>query len=231
MMHHLLPLPRALRTATLLALRLATTCLLGAATSACSDGNKGSLSTGPTMLPGDNCRSCHGAPSSAYPEAPDWSVAGTVFEAVDSDQGAAGVTVEIVDVEGASERLTTNSVGNFYTDTPFKTPFWVSLERDGVRASMPVPVPAGGCNACHRVPSVGQAPGRLYLSADGSFPSVATCDGTQTVSIGTQEYDCSPYLCAGAEGDLGARCLTACDGPLDCAPGFVCSEKRCVSGT
>jgi hypothetical protein len=202
--------------------------LISAILAACSGADEKEFETGPSMLPGDNCRSCHGAPASPYPGAPDWSIAGTVFETADSDRGVEGILVHVVDALGQSEILTTNRVGNFYTSTRLEAPYWVSLEQNGIRSTMPVPAPSGGCNACHRIPEVGNAPGKLYLSPDGTFPSIAKCDGEQTVTIGTSNYNCAPYRCRDTEGTLGPRCLGSCAGPEDCAPGAICAEERCI---
>ncbi len=187
--------------------------------------------TGALMKPGDNCRSCHGATSSSYPEAPDWSVAGTVYEGPDSEQGAAGVVVTIEDAAGKEVQLQTNGVGNFYTDESFAPPLRVALERDGVVVSMPVPPPSGGCNACHSQPTIGGAPGRLFVPRDGVYESAGTCADDVTASFPAggvdQEYSCEPYRC---EADAsGARCSTSCAGDSDCAEGATCALGRCVS--
>ncbi len=190
------------------------------------------FTTGALMKPGDNCRSCHGASSSAYPEAPAWSVAGTVYEGPDSDEGAHGVTVRVEDAAGKMVELLTNSVGNFYTSESFEPPFWVELERDGVVVSMPVPPPSGGCNACHAQPTIGGAPGRLYVPANGSYESAGSCadDVTAIFPAGNvdQQYACEPYRCEVAED--AARCTSSCETDADCAEGARCDGGRCEAG-
>lgn len=118
---------------------------------------------GPTMRPGDNCLRCHNERSSTG--APPWSAAGTVFSRFDSDrdEGVEGVTVTITDAAGKVVTLTTNEVGNFYTAEQLLVPFRVAIERDGVRKVMPEAPPAGSCNACHSIPPVGGAPGRIAI--------------------------------------------------------------------
>ncbi len=177
------------------------------------------------MQPGDNCRSCHGGPSSPYPEAPEWGVAGTVFEGPTSDVGVAGVIVEIVDASGKLVELTTNSVGNFYTPQSFETPYFVTLKKDGVQVTMPTPPPSGGCNACHNQPAVGDAPGRLYLPEMGHYESKAVCDEEHTVVVGATNFDCAPYRCAPASDTDGAHCLGSCSSDDDCTTS--CVEGRC----
>jgi len=181
------------------------------------------FATGPEMLPGQNCRSCHGAPSSRYPEAPDWSIAGTIFAGPNSDQGVQGVSVEVVDATGKKVTAVSNAAGNFYTAANVVAPYSVSLTKGSRSITMAVPPPAGGCNACHAKAPVGGAPGRLFLPEDG-FDSAAECDEEHTVLVGDTEYDCSPYRCR-IEPD---ECLRACADDADCVAGARCKEGRCT---
>lgn len=180
--------------------------------------------TGPEMLPGDNCRSCHGAPSSRYPDAPDWSIAGTVFAGPDSDEGVADVTVSVIDATGARITATTNAAGNFYTAIPAVAPYSVSLHKGAASITMAVPPPAGGCNACHSLRPIGGAPGRLFLPA-ADFASAAECDGEQTVTVDDTEYDCTPYRCR-IDPD---ECVRGCTNDMACTTGARCEEGRCVA--
>ena len=187
------------------------------------------FATGALMKPGDNCRSCHGAASSPYPQAPAWSVAGTVYDGPDSDQGAQGVTVRVFDSAGRTVELETNGVGNFYTAETLEVPLHVELEHDGVTIAMPVPPPSGGCNACHSQPTIGGAPGRLYVPATGEYDSTGTCadEVTATYPAGSvdQQYSCAPSLCETI--DSVARCARSCETNSDCAPGVTCDAGRC----
>jgi hypothetical protein len=181
------------------------------------------FATGPEMLPGQNCRACHGAPSSAYPEAPDWSFAGTVFEQPDSDVGAEGVTVTVVDATGAKATAITNRAGNFYSPRTLVAPYSVSLSKGKRSVTMAVFPPAGGCNACHAASPVGGAPGRLYLPTE-PFASAATCDGNHTVTVGDTSYDCTPYRCEPVSG----ACLPLCTDDSACVEGERCNQGRCA---
>jgi hypothetical protein len=186
------------------------------------EGESYDFATGPDMLPGQNCRACHGAPSSKYPEAPDWSFAGTVFEGPDSELGAEGVTVTVIDATGAQATAITNQVGNFYSSAPLVAPYSVSLSKGERSVTMAVFPPAGGCNACHAANPVGGAPGRLYLPAE-PFASAATCDGEHTVMVGESPYDCAPYRCDVVTG----ACLTGCTDDAACLEGESCTDGRC----
>jgi hypothetical protein len=141
---------------------------------------------GPAMRPGQNCLRCHteGAKGPGTVAALPFTAAGTVFEdrRASANEGSAGVTVELNDADGKQVRLTTNRWGNFYTEEPLHYPLrLVRLLRGGEAISMPLDpdkapaftgeihpeedtyyAPAGSCNACHAVPPIAGAPGRIY---------------------------------------------------------------------
>jgi hypothetical protein len=85
------------------------------------------------MAPGEDCLACHDGR-----DAKRWTVAGTW-------DGGAGVRVTLTDAAGKSVALTTNQVGNFYTEQPLAFPLTVTA----AGARMPDPVTYGGCNRCH----------------------------------------------------------------------------------
>lgn len=122
-----------------------------------------SLETGPEMRPGWNCLSCHREKGQA--SAKVWTAAGTIYDAADAHVCAGSPEVDVVfftpDGTTEIERVTTNAVGNFYTDRPLPEGFRVGVSRDGKLAMMPVAPPAGSCNACHSERPVGDALGRI----------------------------------------------------------------------
>jgi hypothetical protein len=125
--------------------------------------------TGSTMQPGDDCLRCHSS-GSDYPTAPDFSAAGTVFPSLDAPatSGVPGVGVELLGPDGALlARLETNSVGNFYTTMPLPDGFRVRLDHAGEQLEMPCPPPAGNCGACHSLPPLGEARGRIFVPGGG----------------------------------------------------------------
>jgi len=135
------------------------------------------FATGSTMLPGDDCLRCH-SQGSAYPTAPHWSLAGTVYPSPDAPAtaGLAGAKV-IVATEGGvmHETLSTNSVGNFYSSTPLPKGFRVSVHYQGASIEMPCPPPAGNCGACHSIPPIGGPSGRIFVPL-GAPPTSGTFD-------------------------------------------------------
>ncbi|MFZ5468080.1 MAG: hypothetical protein ACOZIN_01475 [Myxococcota bacterium] len=118
---------------------------------------------GPLMRPGDNCLRCHNPQGQA--SAKPWTAAGTVFPVADAgrDQGLEGALVKLTSVDGQTVTLVTNRVGNFYTDAALGEGFKVELEWEGRSIAMSSPPPAGSCNACHSLPPVGGAPGRIRV--------------------------------------------------------------------
>ena len=143
---------------------LALTSSLALLLAACSSPEAHGEVTGPLMRPGQDCLSCHS--DGAGRGAPTWTAAGTVYAAVDAnpESGVPRVDVLLKTAQGALiERLVTNTVGNFYTATPLPIGFRVGLEYQGESIEMPCAPPAGLCNACHNVPPIGAAPGRIYV--------------------------------------------------------------------
>lgn len=134
---------------------------------ACGIGVYGSERTcstepGPQMRPGWNCLSCHREGGRAEDRV--WSAGGTVYESADASpcDGAEGVDVVFFSPDGPEiERVRTNAVGNFYTAKRLPEKFRVGVERDGQMMMMPIPPPAGSCNACHSDPPLGEALGRI----------------------------------------------------------------------
>jgi hypothetical protein len=121
-----------------------------------------STDPGPEMRPGWNCLSCHR--ESGQARAKVWSAAGTVYDSADANacDGVPGVDVVFFNPAGIEvERVTTNAAGNFFTPRQLPEGFRVGVERDGKLAMMPIPPPAGSCNACHSDPPIGDALGRI----------------------------------------------------------------------
>lgn len=111
--------------------------------------------TGPTMRPGENCKSCHG-----------FSVAGTVFgdAGAAASEGIENASIILKDADGVSLTLTSNSAGNFYSNKSLKFPLVAQITRNGVTKTMTQGVTSGGCATCHASPPGSGAPGRLFVA-------------------------------------------------------------------
>jgi hypothetical protein len=135
---------------------------------------------GPLMRPGENCLECHGGSALAgepltVPDREDarrWTIAGTVYPTLEAapDEGVEGARVHVRDAGGRAFTLETNSAGNFYTAEPVRFPLRVAIEHAGQLFEMPIDVPYGGCNACHRLPPRQSAPGRLSSTGHTHAP-------------------------------------------------------------
>lgn len=147
-------------------------------------GGSAGLATGPLMLPGQDCLTCHDGT-----QARRWTAAGTWTRP--------GATVTLADAAGRAVTLTTNQAGNFYTDQPLTLPLTATI--DGV--TMPAQVTYGGCNRCHG--PGGSAAGSLAtgpLMLPGQ-DCLSCHDGTQAVR----------WTAAGTWGTSAGRAITLVD--------------------
>jgi hypothetical protein len=98
----------------------------------CNRCHLGGETPGPLMSPGRDCLGCHDGAGAKL-----WTVAGT--------WSAPGATVTVSDARGATATMTTNEVGNFYTETSLTFPLTARVGGQ----TMPGAVTYGGCNSCH----------------------------------------------------------------------------------
>jgi hypothetical protein len=127
------------------------------ALAACGEEGEGSA----TMSPGSNCLSCH----SGGGDAPAFTAGGTVYGAGNAaaDAGVAGATVTLTGSgSGQAVTLTTNSVGNFFTNRPLTAPISVSVSLGGNTATMSGA--NGACGSCH-APGTGVRPARVHVGS------------------------------------------------------------------
>lgn len=105
---------------------------------------------GPLHRAGQSCLVCHGW---LGPVSPEFSVAGTVFKALDDRTGAAGVQVYLTSANGEEIYVTTNSAGNFYVRASKWKPTYpmkVRIVYGGVENRMLSHVGRdGSCGDCH----------------------------------------------------------------------------------
>jgi hypothetical protein len=123
--------------------------VLGVAGTACSQG--------PDMDPGQSCITggCHRR----------FTAAGTVYLHADSisAQGAANVLVTITDADGRQVMLTSNEVGNFWTDERLTFPWTTDVQLGSVVRHMTPLIDRGSCNECHTQPPTNGAAGLAYV--------------------------------------------------------------------
>jgi hypothetical protein len=116
------------------------------------------------MYPGRACNECH----ESRIDTPRMHVAGTVYPTghePDNCNGAVGAIVEIVDANGATHSLETNTAGNFLIliTEPLAFPIHARVVAGGQERVMVGAVTTGDCNSCHTQDGASSAPGRIVL--------------------------------------------------------------------
>ena len=125
---------------------------------------------GPTHRPGQPCLECHDGSI-----APEFSVAGTIFERADSLLPAVGATVTLRSSDGSPGfTQATNSVGNFYITAGEYRPAYpmrVSVSYQGTDVKMVSPIGrAGSCATCHFAPAGDTSAGPVFIPDGGVTP-------------------------------------------------------------
>ncbi len=132
------------------------------ANSSCVSGQQwvGGTRESSEMEPGLACIACH-----SRGEGPRFSVAGTVYGALneaDSSFGTSGVQVQITDAANQVLTLTPNAAGNFSTSRPLTLPYTAKLLLPGGgERPMGASQQSGDCNICHTAAGAQGAPGRI----------------------------------------------------------------------
>lgn len=118
------------------------------------------------MHPGGDCTSCH----SSRREGPQFTIAGTVMADYAEAEDCRGVDGPVVEIYGADgtllQELTTNSVGNFFSQVAIpadQLPYTARVIYDGRVRRMLSPQTSGQCNSCHTSTGLNSAPGRIVL--------------------------------------------------------------------
>lgn len=129
---------------------------------------------GPTHRAGQSCLVCHGW---LGPASPEFSVAGTVFKALDEKTGVAGAHVILTSADGSAVQMETNSAGNFYVRKEKwvpKYPMLVTVQYGSIENRMLSPVGRdGSCGDCHAQDATGDRshPPYIYVTASAAdFP-------------------------------------------------------------
>ncbi|MDI1484257.1 hypothetical protein [Polyangium sp. y55x31] len=117
---------------------------------------------GPLHRAGQPCLVCHDGA-----EATELTVAGTIYERVDSTKPVPDVLVHLVDARGTAYVTATNCAGNFFVrpgDFSPEYPMRVAIEREGFRQEMESPVNGeGSCAVCHATKPGPRSAGRVFL--------------------------------------------------------------------
>lgn len=129
---------------------------------------------GPNHRPGQPCLVCHDGG-----EAPEFSIAGTVYVTPEAQRPLVDATVTIEDAEGKVFSVHSNCVGNFYTDPKRFTPvypFRVWIAYGDAQIDMETRVHRdGSCASCHKPKAGPSSAGPIYLTDLPNPPETAVC--------------------------------------------------------
>ncbi len=80
-----------------------------------------------------------------------FSIGGTIYNAADSTDARAGAKIIVVDTNGRTVTLTSDWLGNFYTEKSMKAHFTITASYRGRKVKMSTEAFSGGCHAsgCH----------------------------------------------------------------------------------
>jgi len=95
---------------------------------------------------GTNCMTCH---NNANPNIPQFTVAGTLYDAVTGGNPVAGATVEITDAAGKILPIISSTNGNFYSEQPLTFPVHARATACPADLHMNAAQVIGACNSCH----------------------------------------------------------------------------------
>jgi hypothetical protein len=126
------------------------------------------VSPGPNHRPGQPCLWCHGTEG---PAKTVFSIGGTVYAIQGQPTPAAGAQVSIEDSQGAVQRVTANTVGNFYITPSLFQPVFPIGQMKVTRANcsslssqmLSVSNREGSCAACHFNPAGPDSPGAIFI--------------------------------------------------------------------
>jgi hypothetical protein len=125
---------------------------------------------GPEHRPGQPCLVCHGG---SGPASTHFSIGGTAYQVQGAHVPLVGAQVSMVDANGVSHTLKTNSAGNFYASAdnwqPANPIHGVTITYQGVVAQMATNIGRdGSCADCHFDPAGPTTHGSIYLVEDPS---------------------------------------------------------------
>ncbi len=99
------------------------------------------------MKPGEACLKCHGPGGEAEDE--PFSFAGTVFRDGSGADGSEGVSISVTDANNKTVTVTSNAVGNFFSEDALAKPLTVTMTKGSKSSTMSTGAASGDCNDCH----------------------------------------------------------------------------------
>lgn len=129
----------------------------------CTSNQTGSRREGPDMAPGEACIACHQGSG----EAPQFSIAGTVYPTAHEPDNCVGgtttgpATITITDSNGKVVALPVSAGGNFYYQGAIALPYKAKVTVGSAERDMSASQTSGDCNSCHTQTGAQNAPGRI----------------------------------------------------------------------
>ena len=97
---------------------------------------------------GRNCLTsgCHSGSGEEH-----FSVGGTIYTDADGTDARVEAEIKVVDTNGRTTTLTSDQLGNIFTEKSVNAPFTITVSYQGREVKMPSEASVGGCNAdgCH----------------------------------------------------------------------------------
>ena len=91
-------------------------------------------------------------------------IGGTIYTDADGTDAMSGAKIKVIDTNGSTIKLTSDQLGNFYTQKSVNAPFTITVSYQGRKVKMPSEASGGGCNTdgCH----ISGYAGRVFISTN-----------------------------------------------------------------
>ena len=91
-------------------------------------------------------------------------IGGTIYTDADGTNARVGAKIKVIDTNGSTIKLTSDQLGNFYTQKSVNAPFTITVSYQGRKVKMPSEASGGGCNTdgCH----ISGYAGRVFISTN-----------------------------------------------------------------
>lgn len=127
-------------------------------------------------------------------------IGGTIYTDADGTNAMSGAKIKVIDTNGSTIKLTSDQLGNFYTQKSVSAPFTITVSYQGRKVKMPTEASDGGCNAsgCH----VAGSAGRIFINTNdldltGTVTDSSSDGGTSEISYNSD-----------IKSILDAKCIT-----------------------
>ncbi|HHT9107250.1 MAG TPA: carboxypeptidase-like regulatory domain-containing protein [Candidatus Wunengus sp. YC63] len=138
-----------------------------------------------------------------------FSIGGTIYTDADGTDARVGAKIKVIDTNGSTATLTSNQIGNFYTEKSMTAPFTITASYQGREVEMPTEASGGGCNAdgCH---AEGSSAGRIFISTNdldltGTVTESSSDGGSSEISYNSNIKSILDAKCISCHQSGGAK--------------------------